>query len=195
MPLTNDQKRSISAWYGTVCPERYQTTDLAKLPDLEAYNRVLAWTRGDRGILAVGVAGTGKTRAIWALVLRLALDSGWPLRFAWFDAGGWASAVARAFGDPDATDTWLARVSTVDYLLLDDLFKAKLTDAQELAIHTVLERRSNSMRPTFATTNSGRQDVVNAMTDRGKVDRADGIIRRLEEFCERVQFRKPGVSP
>lgn len=167
-----------------LCPPLYQQTDPARLPQqhLAAVN---AWKYGPKGLLLVGPTGTGKTRCAWQLLRRL-IFSGRRVRA--FDGLGWAVAVSEAFGKPDETETWLDHVCTADVLFIDDLFKGKMTEAQELAAIGVFERRTNHLLPVIVTMNSTGRMILDRMTEQGRADRGEPLIRRMGEFCEVVKF-------
>lgn len=167
-----------------LCPPIYQQTDTARLPQ-DKLTTVTAWKYGPKGLLLVGPTGTGKTRCAWQLLRRLIL-SGHRVRA--FDGLGWAVAVSEAFGKPDETEQWLDDVCKADVLFIDDLFKGKMTEAQELAAGGVFERRTSHLLPVIVTMNSTGRMILDRMTDQGRADRGEPLIRRMGEFCEVVKF-------
>lgn len=167
-----------------LCPPLYQQTDPARLPE-KHLSAVTAWKYGPKGLLLVGPTGTGKTRCAWQLLRRLILAG---RRVLAFDGLGWAVAVSEAFGKPDETESWLDQVCTADVLFIDDLFKGKMTEAQELAAIGVFERRTNHLLPVIVTMNSTGRMILDRMTEQGRADRGEPLIRRMGEFCEVLRF-------
>lgn len=176
-------KRTI---FADVCPPRYQDSDPNMLPS-DKLASVMAWhpNNDGKGLFMVGKARTGKTRCAWLLIKRL-VSEGMTIRA--FDGIGWNLAVARAFGDPSTTEEWLDKLIHPDILFLDDLFKGRLTEAQELAIHGVFERRSAYLKPIFCTTNTNADILASRMSDNGASDRAGSIMGRIVEFSQVIQF-------
>ena len=91
-------------------------------------------------------------------------------------------------GENSETETWLDHVCTADVLFIDDLFKGKMTEAQELAAIGVFERRTNHLLPVIVTMNSTGRMILDRMTEQGRADRGEPLIRRMGEFCEVVKF-------
>ncbi len=170
--------------FRNLCPPLYQQTDPAKLPQ-DKLAAVMGWQYGPKGLLLVGPTGTGKTRCVWQLLRRLILQ-GRSVKS--FDGLGWGVAVSAAFGTPDETEQWLDRVCKADVLFIDDLFKVKMTEAQEQAAYGVFERRTNHLLPIICTLNSTGRMILDRMTDQGRADRGEPLIRRMGEFCEVVTF-------
>ena len=78
---------------------------------------------------------------------------------------------------------------------MDDLCKAKMTEAQEQALYAVFERRAAWLRPTIATMNSTGDMILARMTEAGRADRGAALLRRMREFCEVVTFRPGAQTP
>lgn len=170
--------------YRKLCPPLYQHTDPARLPQ-DKHRQLSQWKYGPKGLALVGPTGTSKTRCAWQLLRRVILE-GRTVRP--FDGIGWGMAVSAAFGTPSETEQWLDRVCKVDVLFIDDLFKAKMTEAQELAAYGVFERRASMMLPIIVTMNSTGQMILDRMTDQGRADRGEPLIRRIREFCDVISF-------
>lgn len=169
-----------------LCPPRYRDSDPARLPTAQLTD-VLAWkpNKDGIGLFLVGASRTGKTRCMWMLLKRL-ISEGITVRA--FDGIGWTLAVSRAFGEPSTTEDWLDGLIRPDILFLDDLFKGKITEAQEQAVQGVLERRSAYMKPTFCTSNTDATMLASRMTENGASDRAGSILGRIVEFCKVIKF-------
>lgn len=169
-----------------LCPPLYRQTDPARLPARGKLAEVMAWKYGPNGLLLVGPTGTGKTRCAWLLMRRLILED--CRRVTYFDGIGWGIEVAKEYGQPETTGQWLDRVCRAEILFLDDLFKAKMTEAQEQALYGVFDRRAAWQRPTIATMNSTGDMILARMTETGRADRGEALLRRMREFCEVVTF-------
>ncbi|MCX6876212.1 MAG: hypothetical protein NTW21_20760 [Verrucomicrobia bacterium] len=68
-----------------------------------------------------------------------------------------------------------------------------MTEAQEQALHAVFERRAAWLRPIIATMNSTGEMILARMTETGRADRGEPLLRRMREFCEVVTFA-PGAQ-
>lgn len=174
-----------TARFEKLCPPLYRQTDAARLTAV-TLAKVMAWNHGPKGLLLVGPTGTGKTRCAWLLMRRLMVDES--RRVKYFDGIGWGIEVSKAYGEPESTDRWLDGVCRAEVLFLDDLFKAKMTEAQEQALYAVFERRAAWLRPTIATMNSTGEMILARMTDSGRADRGEPLLRRMRDFCEIVTF-------
>ena len=162
-----------------VCPAAFQATDPARLPRPEFLSRVLEWRYGARGLLLHGRTGLGKSHCAWSLAKREFMAGREVLALTCGVAEDFQAAVARF----DA-ERWVRRHSRVKLLLLDDVFKARLTDALEHAIYTIIATRCDQELPMIVTTN----DTGKTLKARLSVDRAEPLLRRLREHCEAVAF-------
>ena len=174
----------LARWERT-CPPLYRETDPARLP-ADKLAEVLAWSYGPMGLILSGPTRSGKTRCAWELIHRLIVDDGLSVKA--FDGIGWGASVSAAYGDPSRTEWWLDEVCTVPVLFLDDLFKAKITEAQELAVYGVFERRCANLLPVICTTNTTSQLLGDRMTEAGRADRLDPLLGRMREFCTPIRF-------
>jgi DNA replication protein DnaC len=162
------------------CPLIFQETDRAQLPR-EQLAKVEAWQYGPKGLLLYGDSGQGKSRCAWLIAEREfiagrsieVIDCEFALEYA-----------AKFSMSPKAADEFLKTKIKADLLLLDDTFKAKLTDSNEQALFVILNKRSESKRPCIVTVNGTSEALAGRMTE----DRAAAYIRRLKEFCTPVYF-------
>ena len=172
--------------WAAICPALYRDTVPSRIPDQAQLERVLGWEYNAKGLLLTGPTGAGKTRSAWLLLASLFFDQG--RRIKAFDGIGWGIAVSAAYGEPSFTEEWLDQICKSDILFLDDLFKAKMTEAQEQALYGVFERRSAWMRPTIVTMNSTGRMILERMTEQGRADRGEPLLRRMAEFCDVIEF-------
>ncbi|MFA6545000.1 MAG: ATP-binding protein [Limisphaerales bacterium] len=162
-----------------VCPPLYRESDPARLPQ-EPLRRVLAWTRGPRGLILFGDSGQGKTRSAY-LRLRPLVDAG--VRCEAIHAVAFGDEIATRFSRFEGT-AWLKRYERAEVLLFDDLGKEPATERVQTELFGLVERRTAQFRPIIVTTQLAPDELAERYT--GHV--ADALIRRLREFCEPVQF-------
>jgi len=176
--LAREQARAEK--WEAICPAEFATIDRAKLPYPALLHRVLAWDYNPRGLLLHGPTGRGKSRVLWALGKReffagrdfVALDATTLMRY--------SSLLMRDGGEADRLVDQLCKCPLI---LLDDVFKTKLTEAREELLFQVLEFRTSRQLPILVTTN----DTGPSLTARFSQDRGEPFVRRLREFCEDVK--------
>jgi DNA replication protein DnaC len=184
--------------YTCLCPPLYRDTVKERIPDQLALVTALRWhptiaqpdgvsfAVNPRGLVLVGEPGSGKTRAAWLLIRRCIFAN---CRVITFDGLGWGLAVSKHFGDSETVEEWVASLCQTDVLFIDDIFKSKMTEAQEFAIFGVLDRRSAHRKPTIVTMNSSGAALASRATDAGgERDRMEAIMRRLSEFSDVIRF-------
>jgi predicted ATPase len=164
-----------------LCPSEYQRIDIVRLPNPGIFDRIMQWEFGPRGLLLYGDTGRGKTRCAWALLERE------------FFAGRSAAALDSMAGIHHAAkysesakmaESWLLKFITADILLLDDVFKSKLTDSFESTIFSLVDQRIQHQRPIILTSN----DTGDTLLERFSRDRANSLLRRLREHCQQIAF-------
>lgn len=165
-----------------LCPVIYRDTNVDELPDQPATMKVLAWTYQERGMLLHGPTRAGKSRSAW-LLMRQLHDAGRSIMA--FDGIGWFIKVGAAFREIEKADLWLDSLTRVDVLFLDDIFRGRMTDAQDLALWGVMERRTSNRRPVIITTNATSEVIL---TNTG--EQMEPIIERMREFCDDVVFAR-----
>lgn len=176
------KERPRKDWSEICTAARYRETDPRLLPAQGPYKAVAAWQYQERGLILTGPSGLGKTRAAWLLMRRLHEEGRNILAF---DGFGWTANVARAFMDVQNLERWMDGLTYVDMLFLDDVFRGKFTDAQELALWGVIERRTANKMPIIVTLNATGESLK---ADYGAS--VEPIIRRMREFCDSVSFNK-----
>jgi len=170
-----------AAWENVCIAQSYRETDFDLLPNKIKAAQVLAWKYGSKGLLVTGPTRAGKTRACW-LLLRRVWDEGHSVRA--FDGIGWFLAVKTAFMDEN-TERWLRDLVRVDVLFLDDIFRGRMTEAQDMALWGILERRTTAGKPVIITTNATSETLREKV---GGGDQLDPIISRIKEFCNVITF-------
>jgi hypothetical protein len=174
-----DQARRVEAWK-RACPPTFLTTERVKIPNPVRYDRVMQWQFGPKGLVIHGPSGKGKSRCAWELVKREHMSG---RRWAALDSS-FAYEYAEQFQKPAECGKWVRSKTDVDLLLLDDVFKSKLSDSVEQALFTIINQRVENGRPTIITTNDTGETLQNRMSQ----DRGEAFVRRLREFFENIAF-------
>jgi DNA replication protein DnaC len=171
--------------FQSLCPPLYQDTDPALIyaPYVQA---VESWEYGPQGLILVGPAGKGKSRAAWMLIKRWMLEGKRCY-------GTTATQLAKA-----AADQWHSRVEErnkaefviqecrgAGILLIDDLGKQKFTERAELELFDILEYRTSHKKPTIATSNADGKTFRQMLSE----DRGEPILRRLHQFSTTIHYK------
>jgi DNA replication protein DnaC len=190
--IEDARRRDAWACYERECPIEYRDFDSTH-PALAAYleqvNTVLAWRPGKRGLLLSGSTGRGKTRAVWALIRRLALD-GVTVRS--YHASDWFSTLqARLAGGRDDARGWIDAVARHPVVFVDDLGQEAIVRGREAWAESwflrFVDLRVSSGRPLLVTTNLTASDFGGSV-------RSDPLLRRLLEVAEPVRFGHGGAQ-
>ena len=167
------------------CPPLYQDTDPSRLyaPYVQAVDE---WKYSPQGLLLVGPAGKGKSRAAWMLLKREIMAG----RRCY---GITATQLAKA-----AADQWHSRAieryhaeimlweaKGCSILFLDDLGKQKFTERAETELYDLLEYRTSHKKPTIATSNSDGKSFRQMLSE----DRGEPILRRLQQFSTTINHK------
>jgi len=178
--VENSEARRRSRWQA-LCPFAFHGTDEKRLPLPDKLAEVLAWRYGPRGLLLHGPTGSGKSRCAWLLLKREYHFNRW-VRVLGCDAG---IEFAATFGESTtAAARWIEKSIDVNILLLDDVFKARLTDSFESALFTIISKRGEAGLPIVVTSNDDPDSLAARMTH----DRSGPLIRRLREATKPVSF-------
>lgn len=184
-------------------PPRYQLTDV-KHPafNRELWRQVKDWKPSDElpFLGLVGESGACKTRIGFALFKRLVIGQvkpregdSHPVRimvptFMALTSTGLARLVGAQFATTGHRDLWdndargdaranLDRIRVADFVLLDDLGKAKNTPAVAAELFAIIDHRHAHNLPTIWTANSTPEEIVQGMS----ADMAGPLAGRLIE--------------
>lgn len=162
------------------CPEEYHDTD----PDLIQHSRLSSlFADESKGCYIYGDAGKGKTRAAICLLAKNYME-GKSVKFLsqeQFFVG------AMKIADVDENGKSITdRLSECNVLLIDDLFKRKITEAQEFFLYCILERRMN--KRTIITSNIPFSKIPNLFTEKGEWNTFEPIMRRIKETSRIIKF-------
>ena len=163
-------------------PVEFRETDEEKLPDKKAWEQVKECEFGKRGLLLVGPTRSGKSRSAFLIVKREMIRH---RRVQWLTAFKLIPWPAMWMSDSAAMVESLKQLAAVDLLLLDDVFKAKLTERVEEALFALLDERANHGRPTIITLNDTGLTLQSRLSD----DRGAALIERMREFCRTIVFK------
>ena len=175
------RRRSIA----TVIPGRYQPARLEHLAD--GLQRVTRDLRDDEGLLLWGRPGAGKTYAMAALA-RGYIAAGYNVKRIGFEM---LLLQIRDTYKPASTETELGVVwplMEADKLFIEDLGTTVRSDRPEsdFSLRTflvLLDRRLETCRPTFVTTNKPLEQFGASFDDR--------IASRLIQACRIIQLKGP----
>ena len=165
----------------SLCPPDFFDTLAERLPQPSKLQEVLRWRYGLRGLILHGPTGLGKSRCAWKLMER---ESRSGRSIACLGAMAAIEYGARYGESAGSVEDWMHRQIRVDILLLDDIFKNKLTDSFEMAVFTIISMRTERQRPVILTSNDTPETLMNRMSP----DRAKPLMRRLIEYCHTISF-------
>lgn len=176
-----NRRWELSQEWNRICPSGFQLTKASDLPRPSLLMEVLRWQYCSNGLLLLGKTGGGKSRCAWKLCEREFLAG---RTFSVMDATFGEEYAAKMRIGSDSCFLWLEEKAECDLLLMDDIFKIKLTDAAETALFTIIDARTKTQRPMIITTNDTGETLCSRMTQ----DRGPAIVRRLREFCKYIEF-------
>lgn len=167
--------------FSKLCPPAMAATVLEKLPawndNQASVKKALAWNpTPEKPILILhGVTGRGKSRIMWQVMKRLAVEQG--LLPVHFGAGELSLLVSAAWTDMKA-EAFVQLVKTAKVLAFDDLDKDRLSPKAEEALFAVISHRCDHGKPTLITTNLTGEPLVARMS----AEMGTALLRRLREF-------------
>lgn len=171
--------------FNSMCPEKYQDFKRDLLPNKAAYDEVISWNYGKKGLLILGDSERGKTRCAWRLMSRLYMID-W-IAFQAITELQFSHEVAK-FGKSDALTQWIKDLCNVKVLFIDDLGKCVMTERVVSELFYLLEERMSHDRPIVATMQIGSEAFISKITTRGGKEMAEAIINRLRSNCDIVRF-------
>lgn len=161
----------------------FETFDSTKFP--KAYNICLRYaknfeqaSRGGKGLILFGDAGTGKTHLASAISNCLMNDYFIPVKFGTF------ADLLDSLKDSFKTDRQTKIVKAlgeIPLLVIDDLGKERYTEWASQILFQVIDRRYNKELPTIITTNLSPQALRERI--------GDPIMSRLSETCYGIQMK------
>ena len=180
------ERRESELQFDALCPPLYRMTDPSRI-NQAFVQAVQSWRYSPKGLIFMGQAGTGKTRAAWMLLKRLHF-SGYKVfglsatEYSKYAADQWHSRVAERNAAEEAMQT----CKRCDILLLDDLGKQKFTERAELELFDLLEYRTSKLKPTITTFNADAHQFLNMLSE----ERGEPILRRLDQFAITIKPNK-----
>lgn len=186
--LDNKIEKIANAWK-KVCPVEFDETDVTKLPS-EQLNAVMSHSIDKGGSLYLhGKAGACKTRIMFLkAALEFAKAEG-TLKVHYIPSDEFCIIANNATYRMDAAMKMLDNAKGCDLLLMDDIFKGKLNESQELVIYGITNHRQAHQKSSIYTSNIGIEDIHKAFTADGSGNRSDPVIRRFVEVCKVVKFK------
>jgi DNA replication protein DnaC len=182
----NERAKALAEWQAAV-PEKLRDTnwrDPRLLPYQTEISRVRAWKHGSRGIYAVGRSGRGKSRGIYALARRLAVDELVPVRYLL------QTEITRDI-NRDGLNGFLEKMDAIrrcPVIVWDDFGKfAAIGSRKELLfseIEALFDFRHSHDLPFLISSNATDGDLMEIF---GKL-RGEPILRRIGEGCETIDF-------
>ena len=169
-----------ASWKATV-PEEYWDNDPEKIKS--ARKTALLADSGDRGLYVYGNSGSQKTRSILCLLAKEYM-AGKTIVFMSPDQFSFASYDLM---DKDGNGRKVMdKAVSCDVLFLDDLFKRRMTEAQEFFLYCLLEKRGK--KKTLITSNIAFSDIPTVFTEKGCGNTFEPIIRRIRDNCRVLKF-------
>ena len=169
-----------NAWR-KICPPDYDATDPARIPAAMQNAAMPLDMDNGRGIFLFGKPATYKTRTIW---LKLAKEFTLGKKIQHLSPHDFALKASWAMCNAEEGNAWLTSlIDTPDILFLDDVFKNRITEAQEFVLFSLVEGRMARRKPMCFTSNTHFTDIPTRLTEAGQKVRADALMRRLDESC------------
>jgi len=168
-----------------LCPPAMAATELERLPawkdNQASVKKALAWNPTPEKPLLIlhGVTGRGKSRLMWQVMKRLAIEEGLPPVY--FGAGELSLSVSSAWADMKA-EALVHSLKAAKVLAFDDLDKDRLSPKAEEALFAVISHRCDHGKPTLITTNLTGEPLVSRMS----AEMGTALLRRLREFSSTV---------
>lgn len=172
--------------FETLCPQEFQRPINFKVKGCnpKLYDKVMAHSfKEGRGLCLIGRTGLCKTRFAWALLKREMLANGRTL-FASTHTKLRQDATLMAAEGGKACVTFTLMITSADIWFVDDLGKGRNTNAAEELFEHVLDLRTSKHRPCVFTSNETPASLAGLLSEQ----RGEAILRRMQEFCEVIEF-------
>jgi DNA replication protein DnaC len=141
-----------------------------------------------KGLVIHGKTGMGKTRLLWQLAKRIYIDELQGMRYVRDSSLG--RMIERSYADGQGHhDQLIDELSSVPYLLIDDLGKAKLTARVESDLFDILDARYSAGKPFIITTqftgyHDGMDEAKASLESRFSTwETGEAVVRRIRETC------------
>lgn len=186
--LSNKIENIATAWK-KVCPINIDETDVSRLP-AEQMNHVMSHSMFKGGSLYLyGESGMCKTRLMFYKAAMEFAKSEGTLKLCYIPADDFCITANNGMYRMDAVDKMREEAKGCDLLLMDDIFKGKMNESQEIVIYGIANHRQDNQKSSIYTSNIGYEDVDKAFTPDGLGNRVEPILRRLGDVCKFVQFK------
>lgn len=194
--MGRSESTRVEKWTA-ICPPVYRDTDLTRMrkdwsqkgvkcvfpQGIEFFSHFQA-NDGSRGVGITGDSRIGKTRLMFRLLEGMFL-AGKNVTYTY--APDFSDNYAALMSESAAKGSnYLERIIASDIWFLDDLGKGRLSEASQRALLRVIEKRTNSLRAIFVTSNHHGKVLIEKMRydDGRESEYAEPMIERLREFCD-----------
>lgn len=178
------RRRNAEKAWSRICPPYFLNTDRSKLPDQVHSHEALEWAFMPRGLCLIGPTRTGKSRTAWEVIKDQVFDG----KTADNVDGRRLGLLMLGYGRDGGAAAILEKWCTVDILLMDDVFKVKLTERVEEQIFNIIDERMQMLKPIIMTTNDDQESLLSRLS----ADRGPALVERLKEICHAISFSIPG---
>ena len=178
-PVPCSEKCKLEMTVRKLVPRLYRESDPEKIKSRESYSKALSWEYGPKGLYLVGKSRTGKSRALYGVVMRC-IRAG--MKVDGFRPGEFVQRMMDCMALEYNPGGLVERLGKKDLVFIDDFGKDTLTEAQQLAYFNMLERRIGAGKPTLFASNVRSREL--------KDRTPEGFVERIVEFCEVIDFDK-----
>ena len=174
----------LQAWE-QMCPRRYRLFDPDRFDgNAEMMARAMEWEFGPRGLVLHGHTGQGKS---WA-AFRIAKREHFAGRKVTVVNGNRLREIVSIVTESNYRyNEALGRIIRAELLILNDPFKAKITDKIEEALWEIIDERHEWERPIILTMNGVAANIEPMLSP----DRGAALFRRLREENQTIHFPEP----
>ncbi len=168
-----------------ICPKRFQDFDPERFTgNRDKLNEAVEWQFGPQGLVLHGYTGQGKS---WAAFLIAKREHFAGRRVSVVNGSRLRDLVALSASSNTEYNREVHRIIDASLVVLNDPFKAKLTDKVEETLWTIVDERYEAERPIILTMNGVSANVEPLLSpERGKA-----LFRRLREESQIIHFPKP----